>query len=298
MGFDRSESSGTTSTIEVAFPYYEKDFYVAIYAIDAAGNRGPVSNLAHVRLNAPAHAQNANTKNDTVLFDLSGDNSDLDWIFIGAIAGGVGVLLVLSVAAVIYYFAVTAAAAGRKKVTAKAAATGSISSNHHDETDSSSFDSDIKNIMSNPLGPPLAPPSAAAASSADSGVSSRRETPPSSEQQPPNTPVYWSASQLLSKLDHGPYVNSTADFFGGGRGAQVIACGPHSLQHHHSPTLLLQQPPSIHSLQRFGGNRVWSSVDHQATAAIPEEFTITVGEIKSSKIPPPIMPKPRNITQV
>ena len=157
-----------------------------------------------------------------------------------------------------------------------------------DETDSSSFDSDIKNIMANPLGPSLPLPSAHSHTSSSqkyqprsqssqlnhhhthshhsqhyNGVignggghlSSINHTPIDHQTKSSSTtvtPVYWSASQLLSKLDQpgqgsgfgqysqnygNPYVNavqtdiySVNDLGESNGGLAYAPHGPHSLQ--------------------------------------------------------------------
>ena len=372
LAFDRMELAGTDSSYDFEFPHYDADFYVAAYGFDTAGNKGKISNLVHVRVPSPPKATNPvygdedSSSSSSPIFSLSGGtNSDLDWIMIGVIAGVVGVLLVLSVVAISYYFVAARNGAARRRAAASThqgpaaatkkggmlpgaagtAAPGSGSGSSTDETDSSSFDSDIKNIMlSNPpLGPTLSasgggataaasslPPHMAQLqkhhlhhqqqhqqSSADSGVSSNGShgdpTPTSGDPQNV-TPVYWSASQLLSKLDHNalpgnysPYVTTVpgnGDLFG----------QSYSAHHHH------HVQPGPHSLQPYATTATSSAAggaystssgipsEWPAFQQIPEEFTITVGNLSHSgavaddeasrKVPPPVMPKPRNITQV
>ena len=381
LAFDRMEESGTDSSYDFEFPHYDTDYYVAAYGFDIAGNKGKISNLVHVRVPSPPKASNPiygeDASSSSPIFSLSGGtNSDLDWIMIGVIAGVVGVLLVLSIVAISYYFVAARNGAARRRAAVSThqgqtttkkggmltgaagsghgAAPGSGPGSSTDETDSSSFDSDIKNIMlSNPpLGPTLSaagvttaasslPPHMAQLqkhphlhhhqqqhqqSSADSGVSSNGshgEPTPTSGDPQNVTPVYWSASQLLSKLDHNtlpgnysPYVTTvpgSGDPFG-------HSYGSHHHHHHHNVQ------PGPHSLQPYATTATASSVaggaystssgipsEWPAFQQIPEEFTITVGnlshsaaaaaasadeEASSRKVPPPVMPKPRNITQV
>ena len=342
LGFDRLEEAGTQSSFDFEFPHYDRDFYVAAYAFDAAGNRGKISNLVHVRVDSPASMdRNANKNKSTSsspIFSLSGGlSSDLDWVMIGVIAGIVTVMFVLSVVAVGYYFVV--ASRKNKKRSSSSGKAGSTSSmvdngggssggGPADETDSSSFDSDIKNIMSNPLGPALNGSAIGVhhhhhhqisrqlqhlhGSSVDSGMSSSDS--PAAPSEAVNaasaalpqsssanvTPVYWSASQLLSKLDHNsPYVTAVSSDY------TSYPHHHHNLHHHH------QVPVGPHSLQP--GSLLVASGYNAASAAstsdwqIPEEYTITVGNLVTSssssskdnnKVPPPVMPKPRNITQV
>ncbi len=228
--------------------------------------------------------------------------------------------------------------------------TGSTSSvmngGSSDETDSSSFDSDIKNIMAaHPLGPALPNHHTSSSTlqtrhhhnlggihrgitiSGNSSSSVSPSDPPTEMTSATVTPVYWSASQLLSKLDHhstspygNPYLHQQhPDLYS-------YPGGPQSLQPMLSPqnnnlvSQHQQQPASIHNLsftQNTGGlyhNPEWNNGVYRSHD-FPEEYTITVMDSNvrmpsssscssspsakgSSKVPPPVMPKPRNITQV
>ena len=111
--------------------------------------------------------------------------------------------------------------AKKRSSTVKAGSTSSvIGGTGLDETDSSSFDSDIKNIMSNPLG-----------TNQNLNPVSSYQVTPTDTNSTNVTPVYWSASQLLSKIDQKNYNNSQ----------------PQSLQlEHQSYSLHHQQPISLH----------------------------------------------------
>ena len=114
------------------------------------------------------------------------DEHDLetDWIVIGSICGVISVLLFLAIFSIVYYIVM----ARKRSSTVKAGSTSSVMGGTGlDETDSSSFDSDIKNIMSNPLGA--------------NKNSSNYQVTPTDTNSTNITPVYWSASQLLSKID-------------------------------------------------------------------------------------------------
>ena len=108
---------------------------------------------------------------------------EMDWIVIGSICGVIAVLFIMAVLCIAYCIVVS-----RKKSSTKTCSTSSvIGVTGSDETDSSSFDSDIKNIMSNPLG----------AKHQNSSIYQGTDVTNSTNV----TPVYWSASQLLSKID-------------------------------------------------------------------------------------------------
>ena len=124
--------------------------------------------------------------------------------------------------------------------------------------------------------------------------------------------MYWSASQLLSKLDHphhnyGPYVHGEPYGYGGSpAGVHHVPAGPHSLQPAHGPS-------SLHNVSFTESLRYSTASGRQSQQPhhIPEEYTITVGKWSdhdssssrrsssvNNKVPPPVLPKPRNITQV
>ena len=336
LGFERMEKEGTKAKFDFSFPHHEKDYYIGAYAFDLAGNRGKISNLVHVRIPAPPSAggilgegkpYGAADNDANNLFDVT---TETNWIMIGAIGGVILVLLVLGLAIISYYFAVA-----RKRSKGKTGSTSSVmNGGSSDETDSSSFDSDIKNIMANPLGPSLPLPSSAHSHSSASQkyhqrtqhssqlnhqhqhhghhntqsyngviggqqiggtISSSINNSPSDHQTKHSnsaavTPVYWSASQLLSKLDHpiqsnglgqysqnygNPYVNAVqTDIYsvndvGEPNGGHAYAPhGPHSLQpmlspssllssqHNHYPHTHHQQHPGLLSVGQHNLNHV------------------------------------------
>ena len=334
LGFDRTDKAGTEAKFDFSFPHFDKDFYVGVYSFDAVGNKAKISNLVHVRLASPPSANNGASDAEPIkaVATGSGEPAEPNWIMIGVIAGVIGVLLLLCIVAITYYFAVT------RKRSVKTGSTSSVmNGGSSDETDSSSFDSDIKNIMAHPLGPALPNPTSTSTQTRHhvgvhrgitvSGHSSNSVTPsdqPTETTSATVTPVYWSASQLLSKLDHhsaygNPYIHQQhPDLY-----QHSYIGGPQSLQPMLSPTMSANnnnQPASIHNLSfshTNGGlyhNPEWSNGVYRSHD-FPEEYTITVVDSNpriasssscssspsakgSTKVPPPVMPKPRNITQV
>ena len=350
LGFDRLEQSGTRAKFDFSFPHFDQDYYLGIYSFDASGNRGKISNLVHVRIPSPPGPPSPGTAFGDLLPALTGGTrTEPNWIMIGAIAGVLGMLLLLGIVIIAYYFAVTRG----KKRNGKTGSTSSVIMNgggSSDETDSSSFDSDIKNIMANPLGPtlPLSTSSSQTQRRAHHHPGLTGPAPPKAQAQaPPSqgstpsdhptesttvTPVYWSASQLLSKLDHNtsglppyphyhgnPYINSSADLYGSSSSGHYVPNGPHSLQLspanlHHVQTVQ-NQPNSLHNSSfpaaaAYHAAAEWPGYLHHASAVmsdyqhhseIPEEYTITVGNLNhESSDPDPAkgLQKPRNITQV
>lgn len=375
LGFDRLEKAGTQSSFDFKFPHFDKDFYVAAYAFDMAGNRGKISNLVHVRLEAPPSMMITKQQPNKASPIFSGDNAEGNWVLIGAIAGIIGVLLIMSIAIIsVYVFKRNksrsqASSSSEGACSGKAGSTSSMMNgggSASDETDSSSFDSDIKNIMTingGPLGPALnggGPSSIHVApthlpthlahlqgppGSVDSGMSSNGSgnTPTNANESANHTPVYWSASQLLSKLDHsgsnGSHHLHAGNFVPGPYVHSVAQAGPHSLQtmaplasHHPGGPQSLHNVSFSESLRYstssgvqvphpgppdWAGSSSANYQDYNGHHQIPEEYTITVGNLTTDasaaaaaanggngtpstnpKVPPPVMPKPRNITQV
>ena len=344
LGFDRIERAGTAAKFDFNFPHYDKDFYVGAYGFDIAGNRGKISNLVHVRVAAPKYVKSKEA--EPIKSTPAAESMEIDWIVIGSICGVISVLIIMAILCIAYCIVVS-----RKKSSTKTGSTSSvIGVTGSDETDSSSFDSDIKNIMANPLGPALALPRNGQMGNNGSGsgsalggsvsVQQSQTTPPSYATTPSTnvTPVYWSASQLLSKLDH----------HGNPHHGYYVPPGPQSLQlpqhlppgRPHIPQnggQQQQQPASLHNMSyEARPYPSWSYTNRSHN--IPEEYTITVEDTStimppqnggphmpppvqnrgtppqygppvssanskqlphlSGKVPPPVMPKPRNVSQV
>ena len=313
LGFDRLEKFGTKARIDFSFPHHDRDYYIGVYAFDLAGNQGKISNLVHIRIPSPPYSEGGVRgrriygQNDDASSANFGGQTESNWIMIGAIAGVIFVLLILGLTIISYYFAVT-----RKRGKGKTGSTSSVmNGGSSDETDSSSFDSDIKNIMANPLGPslPLSNGNAnlitgqkhqyqrsqqsqmsqpymhkhnqqsyTTASQGAAQVASLSNTPSDHHTEVTSTavtPVYWSASQLLSKLDHSnglggqysqhnygnPYVNAVQTDVYRANGvvesngvSSYAPHGPHSLQPMLSPSSLLSQHNHLHSHQHHHVN--------------------------------------------
>ena len=132
------------------------------------------------------------------------EKSDNDWVIIGSICGIISVLFLLAVSSISYYIYVSRQkfAAGNS---AGSSVLGTTTTNSSDET--CSFDSDLPKIVKNG----------------------------------PNTPMYWSASQLLNKIE-----------------------GP-------SPSLYISELTNSHNPAPLWTYRVRD---------IPEDFTVTVNEIQ------------------
>jgi hypothetical protein len=326
LGFDRMERAGTAAKFDFNFPHYDKDFYVGAYGFDVAGNRGKISNLVHVRIAAPSYGGKRGRGQEAEPIMASATPTEPNWVLIGAISGVIGVLLLLSIVAISYYVGVA------RKRSVKTGSTSSVMGggpgSASDETDSSSFDSDIKNIMANPLGPAIALPRHVHLQHQQHHhhhqhhLTSPQATPTDTNSTNV-TPVYWSASQLLSKLDSKPALQTS--YHASPYNNYFVPQGPQSLQpagispSAGQPSAAAGQPASLHNLSYDTQRTGYPSWSYRQN--IPEEYTITVTEdtnaspvnheknnraaprlanpkASCSKVRPPVMPKPRNITQV
>ena len=306
VNVDRLTAAGSKASQDLTFPYYDTDYYIGLVAVDVDGNEGPMSNLVHVFLPAPAEL--AAASQDLEL--ESGPNfsllsSEKDWIMVGVICGILLVLIIISIVSISYFCCVSRKSPVDRKVTAGGSISdvnvvSSGSSDHTDGTDAGSFDSDMKNLSGNNIivqgyeardlefGLPRYPVH-------HGGL----ETPSKDGNSVRGTPVYWSASQLLSKLEEGS----------GG------SYSPH--HHHHDYSYQYGPPPSTHH-----GLEVAPAdyVSGERAVSIPDEFCVTVSNLPQQYVdrisaadsfrysnrrvagermpPPPLYPKPKNITQV
>jgi hypothetical protein len=322
LGFDRAggaPSAGRPATVDFDFPRQDgRSYYVAVVGQDEVGNRGAMSNLVAVRAGFDdllVEESLGEGDDSSLLSAFSGlADGDLDWIVLGAVAGVISVLLTLAVAMIALCLvgrarrkrrhregdtekplgseAGSATSSGR---CAPASTTSSVVTNGgaagcHDETDSSSFDSDLKAIpgLFQPSGhhqhhhmphqlPGHAPSALIQSTYAPASLDPGRI--PSAGGAAAVTPVYWSASQLLSKLERprgSPPGGSLRDW---------------------------ASPAAVHGLS--SSRRMASGSDmtpgvERPRGDIPDEYLITVGSdaLLPRPAPPPVAPKPRNITQV
>ena len=311
VNVDRLTAAGSLATQDLAFPFYDKDYYIGLVAVDADGNVGPMSNLAHVFLPAPAQMMSESVELDQATgpnFSLL--NSEKDWIMVGVICGILLVLIVISIVSISYFCCVTrkGSSVDRKATTVGGSISdvhvvSSGSSDHTDGTDAGSFDSDIKNLSGNNMivqgyehrelefGLPRYP------HHGGEGM----ETPTKDGNSTRGTPVYWSASQLLSKLEEG-------------------SAGSYSP--HHEYAYQYGTPRGVH--HGHGLEVAPAIADYvERSVSIPDEFCITVSNLPPTHQqyvdriaavdsfrysnrrlggermpPPPLFPKPKNITQV
>ena len=180
LDMDKPTEFNSQLSQSLEFPLYNQDYFIGVYAFDTAGNRGRMSNIEHVFLPAPPTPA---TPDPIPRLGLP-PSSSTDWMMIIAISSGLGALLVLCLFSIAYYF--MSSMRGRPESPSPSSSTTKDDIPHSDHTDSSSCHSDRP--------------------------ASRQLDVKDLECQVTNlnqilgdhnrvTPVYWSASQLLSKLE-------------------------------------------------------------------------------------------------
>ena len=297
-GLEKTQPAGILNKEDLHFPFYGRDYYIGVVPFDAHGNYGKISNLVHVFQASPiTNSQESTTTSGLLTLDLL--VSDKDWIMVGVVCGIFAVLIIITTASLSYFCWLN-----KKKKKSNRVSSGSTSdvnvasSGSSDQTDASSFDLDMKNFCSNNATPSYD-------NNLDftlSGSNMRDSESPAGDHDMSSTrvtPIYWSASQLLSKLDEG---------------------SPHPYESYGYPPY--PGPPPDYTQHR---------------SVIPDEFCVTVSDLHYSegrasqatagsdsalgisdtdfpsrdeagvfrhshrvkdKMPPPLFPKPKNITQV
>ena len=98
---DRRDSAGSTQDYSFNFRNrYDKDYHIAMYAVDEQGNRGNFSNIVLVRMPAPPPAP---AGPDGAAVNV--ETSETNWVMIGIIVGIiVMIILFLLVGLYIYFF--------------------------------------------------------------------------------------------------------------------------------------------------------------------------------------------------
>ena len=183
---ERRDAAGSEATYSFTFNKFDKNYHVAIYGVDEAGNRGNVSNIVTVNLPAP---QNPGAPEP----EPEDGKAKANWLMVGVIAGVIVAVLLLLLLTLYIYFFVVRRRQRRGGVHSKSSGvnvdlqhnTGGGGGSEH--TDASSFD-EVKNSSSNHLVPTISTISSAYKQTAANGGNSFGNG---------LTPTYWSASQLL-----------------------------------------------------------------------------------------------------
>ena len=161
---------------DIASPIYQQLYYVALVATDRDGRRSRLSNIEEVWVEEP-EVEEAQLLNLPIL-GLPAPNSSDDWFMIVLVSSGLGGLLLLSLLAIVF-FLVTSRKKSRKveeeRVESPVSSTKGPPSVSEYQTDSSSCDSDSRQ------------------------VTDLRQVMSHLPRAPGHGPTYWSASQILSK---------------------------------------------------------------------------------------------------
>lgn len=357
FGVDKTHVAGTNVSQELYFPYYDKDYYIGVYAFDRSGNRGKISNLVHIYVEAPFIEQPETTSAAPVP-RLGLLATEKDWMMVGVICGILLVLIAITAASISYFCCVSSTKQQQKGTSSSVSdvnVASSRSSDHTDGTDASSFDSDIKTMNSNHMLPNYDMKDIEFGLSHDLSHAhdlshshpidlSTPQLRESFDQSTRVTPVYWSASQLLSKLeDDGEMEHPYPE----GETGPLDSSHPYS---YHNESYGYQGYPAHPWPANISSSRNIGTVSgpppdyFEHRTFIPDEFCVTVSDLGYSdgysdtgrgyrsskdkkaknnnvsyesrdletkesfrtgrsgstrdKVPPPLWPKPKNITQV
>ena len=325
-GLEKTQLEGTLNREELHFPFFGRDYYIGVVPFDSNGNYGKMSNLVHIFQISPiTNSQESTTTSSLLALDLL--VSDKDWIMVGVLCGIFAVLIIITTVSLSYFCWLT-----KKKKSRRQVSTGStsdvnvVSSGSSDQTDASSFDLDMKNFCSNNATPSydnnldFAMP----------GSNLRDSESPARDHDMPSTrvtPIYWSASQLLSKLDDGSphpysYQNESYSFpsysghtlsshIGSPRnGSSARGCGPPPDYMEHRAVIPDEFCVTVSDLHYSEGRTSQTTTVSDSALGISDSeqretlaFADETGIFRHShrvkeKMPPPLFPKPKNITQV
>ena len=176
---------------------------MGVQHLDSNGNVGPISNLVEVELADPRDQSKAVSVESAV---------GRHWLLVGVLCGAIGVLLVITAVSLAYFCHVTRARNARVRGSARRTVErevkeqrGSLvsSSGSSEQTDNTSFELDLPRTYCHV---DLKDFSSGELSRNFSGVDMKNLTPsspcPSQRGSSDTPPIYWSASQLLSKLGY------------------------------------------------------------------------------------------------
>ena len=186
-----------------------KRTFVGVQHLDSAGNISPISNLVEVELVDLDNNQSNPISVETAV--------SRHWLLVGILCGAIGVLLVITGVSFAYFCHVTRARKARLRdrearrpveKREKDHQRGSLvsSSGSSEQTDNTSFELDLPSSRSYCPTIDLKDFSSGELSRNFSGVDMKNLTPsspcPSQRESSDTPPIYWSASQLLSKLGY------------------------------------------------------------------------------------------------
>ena len=272
---------------ELLFSLYGRDYYLALVSVSTSGHHSRLSNIVHVFQQPPVipESELLGAGASGASYDLLQPVTDRDWIMVAVVCAIFAVLLCVTVVMTAYlcWYKHKRSRAKVSRTSGSSSDVNVVSSGSSDQTDATSFDLDMKNLCpSNESPPPGYDLSISRVTEHHVTSSQHRDsdvTSPGSRV----TPIYWSASQLLSKLDTDPSS-------GGG-----FSPSPHHSLYHHKDAVIpdefcvtvsdLHVPPHHHR-----GHRTYSDSSLG--------FSDCDTRHHNDKMPPPVFPKPKNITQV
>ena len=255
---DRLERTQGRNSAELQFSLYGRDYYIGVLALSLTGRPSLMSNIVQVYQQSPPVHTEASPGSAT--YDLMQPVTDRDWIMVAVVCAIFAVLLCVTLVMTAYLCWYK-----HKRNRTKGSATSSssdvavVSSSSSDQTDATSFDLDMKNLCpSNDTPPP--------------GYDLSLATPRTVVGGSRVTPIYWSASQLLSKLDTDPAGSLYHDGLPGG-----------------IPEEFCVTVSDLNYGVTTSGHRTYSDCS----------LGLSDSEVRQhEKMPPPVFPKPKNITQV
>ena len=255
---DRLERTQGRNSAELQFSLYGRDYYIGVLAVSLTGRASLMSNIVQVYQQSPPVHTEASPGSAT--YDLMQPVTDRDWIMVAVVCAIFAVLLCVTLVMTAYLCWYK-----HKRNRTKGSATSSssdvavVSSSSSDQTDATSFDLDMKNLCpSNDTPPP--------------GYDLSLATPRTVVGGSRVTPIYWSASQLLSKLDTDPAGSLYHDGLPGG-----------------IPEEFCVTVSDLNYGVTTSGHRTYSDCS----------LGLSDSEVRQhEKMPPPVFPKPKNITQV
>ena len=246
-------TSQTLVNVSLQFPYFGREYYIAVVTV-AGGGRSPMSNIVHVSQQS--------------MVDVTGDSDNLlsdplhlrrmtdhDWIIVGVVAGIVAVLLCLVTMMLLWLHWTRGETRALATSPPPTTVSTSVPSDNSDTTEVASYDLDlIKN---------------------DLNMTHEEHVPPRI------TPVYWSASQLLSKLE--PRTSLTPTY-------QGVYPRPIEIPDEFCVTV-----SDLHFQQSGTFIKDCHLLDNRTPCGktVSEDVRLSF-----KKPPPPVLPKPKNVTQV
>ncbi len=200
------EASGTQTSYQLAFPYLDKDLYVAMKAFDDNGNEGKISNLVLVRINSSQvdGADNERLQQTPIPGSATAvAAAQDDGVMIGILCGTF-VVIACMLWAGIYYLrnhrggrGSASGSSTNKNSGVNATLVGGVGSGDGGH-DTSSSDLDVKSLsrLHNNNANSILPQFSSIAAGGPIGSYGRKDQ---SIVDDSSTPTYWSASQLLNE---------------------------------------------------------------------------------------------------